>query len=149
MLGRGDLRLLLPALLEERPRHGYELIQLVAEMFLGNYLPSAGTVYPALAQLQQAGLVAAREQGSRRLYALTEHGRAFVADNAERIAQVRAHSAAVARTLAKASLPQEVRQGLDRVKRALGARRGRWQADGAARVAAILQQAAAAIDDAD
>lgn len=145
-LGRGELRLLLPALLRDQPRHGYELIQLVAEMFMGNYQPSAGTVYPALAQLQQDGLVEVREDGSRRLYLLTARGQGFVDDNAERIVQVRARSVAVARALAKASLPAEVRQGMEKVKRALGGRGGHWDADRAAQVAAILLQAAAAIE---
>ncbi|MEE7548662.1 PadR family transcriptional regulator, partial [Xanthomonas sp. Kuri4-1] len=50
-LGHGDLRLLLLSLIEQQPRHGYELIRLIAEMFSGVYTPSAGVIYPTLAQM--------------------------------------------------------------------------------------------------
>ncbi len=82
-LAHGDLRLLLLGLLEAQPRHGYELIQLIGEMFLGQYAPSAGAVYPALAQLQDDGLVVSSEDGARRLHALTDAGRAFAQTHAE------------------------------------------------------------------
>lgn len=56
-LEHGDLRLLLLVLIAERPRHGYELMRQIAALFKGLYTPSAGAIYPALAQLEAAGWV--------------------------------------------------------------------------------------------
>lgn len=76
LFGHGDLRLWLLKLLEERPRHGYDIIAALEEQFLGVYSPSPGTVYPRLAALEQEGLieVTAEEEG-RKVYALTKAGR--------------------------------------------------------------------------
>ena len=55
VLSRGDLRLLVLALIGEQPRHGYELMQLISNQFMQAYTPSAGTMYPLLASFEQAG----------------------------------------------------------------------------------------------
>ena len=72
---RGDLRLFLLGALEDGPRHGYEIMRLLEDRFAGLYRPSAGSIYPRLARLVDAGLV---EQNGRD-YALTDAGRAEVA----------------------------------------------------------------------
>lgn len=144
-LAHGDLRLLLLTLLEPQPRHGYELIQLIGEIFHGQYQPSAGAVYPALAQLQADGLVDVREEGARRLHALTSGGRSWIEENAEALAQARLRTEASARTLVKAGAPAPVRSGMGALKRALAGHRARWSPDRAEAVATILQRAAADI----
>ncbi|MCE7031455.1 PadR family transcriptional regulator [Lysobacter sp. GX 14042] len=144
-LAHGDLRLLLLALLEQQPRHGYELIQLIGEVFHGQYQPSAGAVYPALAQLQADGLVDVREEGARRLQALTSEGRNWVEANAEALARARLRTEESARTLVKAGAPAPVRSGMGALKRALASHGTRWPPERAAAVAAILQRAAADI----
>ncbi len=53
LLGHGDLKLLLLALIEQQPRHGYELIRTIEEMFLGQYSPSPGAIYPTLTMLEE------------------------------------------------------------------------------------------------
>ena len=58
VFGHGHLRLYLLSLLAEEPRHGYELIQALGRSFGGTYVPSAGTIYPRLAKLEEDGLVA-------------------------------------------------------------------------------------------
>ena len=141
----GDLRLLLLGLLEAQPRHGYELIQLIGEMFLGQYAPSAGAVYPALAQLQDDGLVVSSEDGARRLHALTDAGRAFAQTHAEALDHARLRTERSARSLVKAGLPAPVRSGMSGVKRALLAHHGHWTAESGEAIARILQQAAAQI----
>ncbi len=145
MLAHGDLRLLLLALLEAQPRHGYELIQLIGEMFLGQYAPSAGAVYPALAQLQESGLVQASEDGARRLHVLTEAGRAFVCDNAEALNEARLRTERSARVLVRAGMPAPVRAGMAALKRALVSHHEQWDDGAGDQVAEILQRAAADI----
>lgn len=79
VFAHGQLRLYLLALLEEGPRHGYELITALADRFGGTYRPSPGTVYPRLARLEEEGLVRRTEEGRRTTYALTDAGRAELA----------------------------------------------------------------------
>ncbi|MDR5698663.1 PadR family transcriptional regulator [Agromyces aerolatus] len=76
VFSHGSLRLYLLALLDERPRHGYELIQALSERFGGTYSPSAGTIYPRLAKLEEEGLVSKQADGRKTVYAITEAGRA-------------------------------------------------------------------------
>ncbi|MGW2372381.1 MULTISPECIES: helix-turn-helix transcriptional regulator [Kitasatospora] len=75
VFGHGRLRLYLLKLLDEAPRHGYEVIRLLEERFQGLYAPSAGTVYPRLAKLEQEGLVSHSSEGGRKVYRLTDAGR--------------------------------------------------------------------------
>lgn len=76
VFGHGRLRLYLLKLLDESPRHGYEVIRLLEERFHGLYAPSAGTVYPRLAKLEQEGLITHTTEGGRKVYQLTHAGRA-------------------------------------------------------------------------
>ncbi|MBB4933003.1 DNA-binding PadR family transcriptional regulator [Lipingzhangella halophila] len=72
---RGDVRASILALLAEGPRNGYQIIQEIEERSGGVWRPSAGSVYPALQQLEDEGLVRAVHEGTRRLFELTEEGR--------------------------------------------------------------------------
>lgn len=78
MFAHGSLRLYLLSLLAERPRHGYELIQALSERFGGTYSPSAGTIYPRLAKLEEEGLVTKSVDGRKTVYKITDAGRAEV-----------------------------------------------------------------------
>lgn len=73
--GHGRLRLYLLKMLDESPRHGYEIISLLRDRFLGVYSPSPGTIYPRLARLEEEGLVTHTEEGGRKVYSLTDKGR--------------------------------------------------------------------------
>jgi DNA-binding PadR family transcriptional regulator len=75
VFGHGSLRLYLLSLLEEAPKHGYELIQALEQRFGGTYSPSAGTIYPRLAKLEEDGLVTKTTQGRKTVYEITEQGR--------------------------------------------------------------------------
>lgn len=79
VFAHGQLRLYLLALLNEGPRHGYEVIQDLEQRFHGLYTPSAGTVYPRLAKLEQEGLVERTDEGRKATYRITDAGRAEVA----------------------------------------------------------------------
>jgi DNA-binding PadR family transcriptional regulator len=79
VFAHGQMRLYLLALLNEGPRHGYEIIQSLEERFNGLYSPSAGTVYPRLAKLEEEGLVERTEDGRKATYRITDAGRSEVA----------------------------------------------------------------------
>jgi len=82
MLAQGDLRLLALALIEQQPRHGYEIIKLIEDKTGGWYSPSPGTVYPTLTYLEEAGYVTVEAaEGSRKLYTITAEGRAYLDSN--------------------------------------------------------------------
>jgi DNA-binding PadR family transcriptional regulator len=83
MLAQGDLRLVALALIAEAPRHGYEIIKLIEEKTADWYSPSPGTVYPTLTYLEEAGYVTAASEGAKKLYTITEDGRAYLATNRE------------------------------------------------------------------
>jgi DNA-binding PadR family transcriptional regulator len=76
VFAHGHLRLYLLGLLDERPMHGYELIQELGDRFGGTYIPSAGTIYPRLAKLQAEGLIANEADGRKTVYTITDAGRA-------------------------------------------------------------------------
>lgn len=74
---RGDVRAGILVLLAERPMHGYEMIQEIAARSQDLWRPSPGSVYPTLQLLVDEGLIAGSEaEGSKRLFELTEEGRA-------------------------------------------------------------------------
>lgn len=75
VFAHGHLRLYLLNLLAERPMHGYELIQALSDRFGGTYVPSAGTIYPRLAKLEEEGLVTKETDGRKTVYAITTAGR--------------------------------------------------------------------------
>ena len=79
VFAHGHLRLYLLSLLSERSMHGYELIQALSERFGGTYVPSAGTIYPRLAKLEEDGLVTKQNDGRKTVYEITDAGRAELA----------------------------------------------------------------------
>jgi len=85
MLASGDLRLVALYLIEQQPRHGYDLIKAVEEKSHHIYSPSPGIVYPALTFLEEAGYVTSATEGNKKLYTITDEGRTHLADNREAI----------------------------------------------------------------
>lgn len=88
VFAHGRLRLYLLRLLDETPRHGYEIIRQLEERFQGLYAPSAGTVYPRLAKLEAEGLVTHATEGGRKVYSITDAGRAELADRQGELADL-------------------------------------------------------------
>src|SRR5258708_7597631 len=83
---RGDVRAAALALLAEQPMNGYQIIQQISERSGGLWRPSPGSVYPALAQLEDENLITLQAAaGERRAYELTEGGRSYVAEHAEEL----------------------------------------------------------------
>jgi DNA-binding PadR family transcriptional regulator len=80
---RGDVRAAALLLLEEQPRNGYQLMQEIEDRSGGMWRPSPGSVYPALAQLEDEGLVRSEEGAGRRAFELTDEGRKYVEEHRE------------------------------------------------------------------
>ena len=78
VFSHGDLRLYLLNLLDEGPRHGYDIMQALSDRTGGTYTPSAGTIYPRLAKLEEEGLVTKTVEGRKTIYAITDAGHAEV-----------------------------------------------------------------------
>src|SRR6478735_3618417 len=78
VFSHGDLRLYLLNLLHEGPRHGYDIMQALSDRTGGTYTPSAGTIYPRLAKLEEEGLVTKSVDGRKTVYAITPAGHAEV-----------------------------------------------------------------------
>jgi DNA-binding PadR family transcriptional regulator len=83
---RGDVRAaILDLLAEGHPWNGYQLIQEIAERTQGVWRPSAGSVYPALQQLEDEGLISPEGEGRRRMYTLTAEGREYAEAHADEL----------------------------------------------------------------
>jgi DNA-binding PadR family transcriptional regulator len=83
MLASGDLQLIVLALLNEKPRHGYEIIKALEEHSYGVYTPSPGVVYPALTYLEEMGFAVSEAEENRKLYKITDSGKEHLAKNRE------------------------------------------------------------------
>jgi DNA-binding PadR family transcriptional regulator len=80
-LASDDLQLLLLALIAEKPSHGYDLIKLLEERSGGYYVPSPGMIYPALTYLEEAGHATVEQEGTKKLYRISEEGKAHLDAN--------------------------------------------------------------------
>jgi DNA-binding PadR family transcriptional regulator len=85
MFDGGELRLILLKLIEETPRHGYDLIREIEARSGGAYAPSPGVVYPTLTMLEDMGLTEAQAEGTRKAYTVTDAGRAELAEKAAEV----------------------------------------------------------------
>ena len=79
--GSGDMKYVILSLLAEKPMHGYEVMKALEEQTHGCYKPSPGTVYPTLQWLEDEGLVAARDAEGKKVYEITDEGRAFLEEH--------------------------------------------------------------------
>ncbi|MBV9862642.1 MAG: PadR family transcriptional regulator [Alphaproteobacteria bacterium] len=148
VLDPGDLRYVLLHLIAERPRHGYELIKAIEESFAGTYTPSPGVIYPTLTLLEDLGYLDPQTaDGTRKLYAVTEAGTAFLAANRAVVDAILARMAAAGRAHSEGPAP-EIRRALRNLEAALSIRLGRGPLDGeqARTVAATLDHAAGEIE---
>jgi DNA-binding PadR family transcriptional regulator len=77
---KGDLKYVILDLLGQKPKHGYEIIRDLEERFGGLYSPSPGAVYPTLQMLEDQEYLTSNQQDGKRVYAITEGGRAFLSE---------------------------------------------------------------------
>lgn len=88
--GHGELHLVLLALLEQRPMHGYELMAELSERTKRRYAPSPGSIYPAVQALESEGLISSKIEGERRVLTLTRTGRDALGKRREKLAEIEA-----------------------------------------------------------
>lgn len=83
---QGDLKYVILRLLEEKPRHGYEIIKDLESRFGGSYAPSPGTVYPTLTMLEDLGYArVVPEEGGKKIYEITDEGRKYLAEHSSTV----------------------------------------------------------------
>jgi DNA-binding PadR family transcriptional regulator len=105
----GSLRLYLLKLLDEAPRHGYEVIRLLQDRFLGVYAPSPGTIYPRLARLEEEGLVTHDEIDGKKVYRITDRGREELHGRLDDLAELEEEITASVRDIAR-EVSEDVRE---------------------------------------
>jgi DNA-binding PadR family transcriptional regulator len=152
MLATGDLRLIALALIAEQPRHGYEIIKVLEDKTAGWYSPSPGIVYPTLTYLEEVGYVTAQAEGAKKLYTITDEGRAHLEQNRDFVTAVLDRLAAVGRKIQRMrrrfgedeseTLPPLVKAALDNLRDA-ASKRLEGDAEAEARIVDILARAAA------
>ena len=142
VFSHGRLRLYLLKLLDDGPKHGYELIRLLEDRFLGLYAPSAGTIYPRLQWMVAEGLVTHTAVGGRKVYEITEAGRAELRQRADELSTLEADIGAAVEDLSALAgeIHNEVRGSVRDLKRELRevarqTRQGAWTASATARPA--------------
>ncbi len=121
VFSHGRLRLYLLKLLAEGPKHGYELIRLLENRFLGLYAPSAGTIYPRLQRMETEGLVTHTAAGGRKTYEITEAGREELRQRAAELASLEAeiHASVADLSSLATEIQDEVRGSVRDIKREL------------------------------
>ena len=127
VFSHGRLRLYVLKLLEESPRHGYDVIRLLEDRFMGLYAPSPGTIYPRLQRLEAEGLVTQSQEGGRKVYQITDAGREELASRREELAELEADISGSVHGLAREvrdevrgsvrDLKQELRQAAREMRR--------------------------------
>jgi DNA-binding PadR family transcriptional regulator len=148
---QGDLRFVILQLLAEKPRHGYEIIKAMEDRFGGMYSPSPGVIYPTLTLLEELGYaqVAAPEQSGKKLYTVTEAGRAFLAENKATVDAVMGRLEEASRAYGGGPAP-EIRRAVHNLQMALSVRLGKGPMtdEQVRQIAATLDQAAHSIEQA-
>lgn len=144
--GAGDMKYVILKLLRDKPRHGYEVMKELEERMHGCYSPSPGTVYPTLQWLEDEGLVVARDVEGKKVYEITDTGRAFLDENKDTVEDIFDR--------VRETVERTVGGSMVEVNRALGqlvktVYRTGWKADSDAarkRVAEALAKATAEIE---
>ena len=145
MFDPGALRLVVLGLIAEEPRHGYDIIKALEAKFQGAYSPSPGAIYPMLQMLEEADLVVSEANGNKRLYSITEQGKAYLEENAEELARINAQIDQVSAEGGEISLGDEVRWVAKAVFMRL--RRGQFTPEQARKVRDILRKARREVED--
>jgi DNA-binding PadR family transcriptional regulator len=149
----GDRRLIALALIAEQPRHGYEIIKVLEDKTDGWYSPSPGIVYPTLTYLEEAGYVTAQSEGAKKLYTITDEGRAYLDENRAFVDAVLERLAAIGERVSRLrrrfgseereanGLPPLVRAALENL-REVASKRLEGDEDAEAKIVDVLARAA-------
>ena len=125
----GRLRLYLLKLLDESPRHGYEVIRLLQDRFMGVYAPSPGTIYPRLARLEEDGLVTHEEVNGKKVYSITDKGREEIRSRLGDLADLEDELTESLRDVAR-EISEDVRDTVRTIREELASAAREFRADG-------------------
>jgi DNA-binding PadR family transcriptional regulator len=157
MLAQGDLRLIALALIAEQPRHGYEIIKVLEDKTAGWYSPSPGVIYPTLTYLEEVGYVTAQSEGAKKLYSITEEGRAHLEQNRDFVDAVLERFSRIGEKVSRMrrrfgmdegederaeGMPPLVRAALDNLREVAAKRLEGDDADAETRIVEVLARAA-------
>lgn len=148
MFEQGDLKFVILQLLEEKPRHGYEIIKELEERCGGAYAPSPGTVYPTLSLLEDMGYARGQDDGGgRKVYTITDQGREYLREHQDTVEDIFERLASFGANLFGGPM-MEVHQAMREVARATYAQATRHPGDSERlrRVVDILRRAATDLD---
>ncbi len=145
MFDSGALRLVVLGLIAEEPRHGYDIIKALEAKLQGAYSPSPGAIYPMLQMLEEADLVTSEADANKRLYTITEQGKAYLEENAAELERINEQLGYVASRMGGAAIGDELRSLVWTVKSRL--RGGEWSSDQAEKARDILKKARRDLED--
>ena len=148
MFDGGELRLVLLKLIADEPRHGYDLIRHIEELTGGSYAPSPGVIYPTLTMLDDMGQIEAQQSdGAKKLFAITDAGRAELDANSEIVDAALARLSAVGEETQRTD-PASVRRAMGNLKAVLMNRLGDRDLDNATMhdIVALIDEAAQKIE---
>jgi len=91
MFEKGDIKYIILDMINNKPRHGYEIIREFEDRFHGFYSPSAGSIYPALQVLEEMGHTNSEERDGKKVYTITEAGKQFLAEREEVLQKIKSH----------------------------------------------------------
>lgn len=148
MFDGGELRLVLLKLIADEPRHGYDLIRHIEELTGGSYAPSPGVIYPTLTMLDDMGQIEAQQSdGAKKLFAITDAGRAELAANSEIVDAALARLTAVGEETQRTD-SASVRRAMGNLRQVLMNRLGDRDLDNTALhdIVALIDEAAQKIE---
>lgn len=145
MFDAGALRLVVLGLIAEEPRHGYDIIKALEAKFQGAYTPSPGAIYPMLQMLEEADLVVSEADGNKRLFSITEEGKAYLEENKAELERINAQIQHVAGRMGGVAIGDEFRALAWTVKSRM--RSGEWNADQSEKAREILKTARRELED--
>lgn len=146
LFASGDLRFLLLELIAQKPRHGYELIKGIEEELGGAYAPSPGIVYPMLTFFEESGWATVTTEGTRKLYSITEEGKAALEENRAAVNAIRERMAAFSGEGRPGMRDPRIMRAMQNVRMALGLRSGKLTEEQRSRIVDVLDRAAREIE---
>ena len=145
MFGSGDLRYVILQLISEKPSYGYEIIKSIQERLGGNYAPSPGIVYPMLTMLEEMGYASVTQEGTRKLYSITEEGAKALAENKAVVDAIFARMDHSRNEFAR-QRPQQIERAVENLKMALRMKMGSLTTEQVHAVTDIIDNAAKQIE---
>jgi DNA-binding PadR family transcriptional regulator len=147
LFDHGELRLVVLALISERPRHGYEIIKEIEDRVAGTYSPSPGVIYPTLTMLEELGHATVAEADGKKLYTITPDGTTYIQANKTALDQALARMQSVSTAHGGGPAPEILRARINlKMAIRLRAARGPLTEQQVRDIAAALDAAAVAIE---